>query len=293
METQCASVDALQERLLRLEAIIYGAQGPKATASASVLPSETVLSKINSLQQGLHRLENTAPHLHDFYPKFRQLRRRTDMQEAVDESGEAKQPSDDLQERLAGVASRAAIVCSYDEEARHVERQSRVLSAHLETLENERLKEVPFMTRELKPIEAIHLDQVEAASLLNAQFNDLLNSYNDMINLVSQQFLVWHQRVAKWEVQLGLAVEEPTAAPAPPKKKGKATDAGKRPAKEEAPAAATATPPSVPDAEPSPQEAAAPAAGQPELATAPEAATTVATTQEEQAIASEATATEQ
>jgi hypothetical protein len=69
METQCASVDALQERLLRLEAIIYGAQGPKSTASASVLPSETVLSKINSLQQGLHRLENTAPHLHDFYPK--------------------------------------------------------------------------------------------------------------------------------------------------------------------------------------------------------------------------------
>jgi hypothetical protein len=177
------------------------------------------------------------------------------------------------------------------------------------------------MTRELKPIEAIHLDQVEAASLLNAQFNDLLNSYNDMvhkaparvitghhktdplrdrvvrgqINLVSQQFLVWHQRVAKWEVQLGLAVEEPTAASAPPKKKGKATDAGKRPAKEEAPAAATttATPPTVPDAAASPQEAAAPAAGQPEPATAPEAATTVATTQEEQAIASEATATEQ
>jgi hypothetical protein len=185
--------------------------------------------------------------------------------------------------------------------------------------------EVPFMTRELKPIEAIHLDQVEAASLLNAQFNDLLNSYNDMvhkaparvisagghhltdplrdcvvrgqINLVSQQFLVWHQRVAKWEVQLGLAVEEPTAAPAPPKKKGKATDAGKRPAKEEAPAAATtaATPPTVPDAAASPQEAATPAAGQPEPAAAPaEAATTVATTQEEQqAIASEATATEQ
>jgi endonuclease/exonuclease/phosphatase family metal-dependent hydrolase len=62
------------------------------------------------------------------------------MQEAVDESGEGKQPSGDLQERMAGVASRAAIVCSYDEEARHVERQSRVLSAHLETLENERLK---------------------------------------------------------------------------------------------------------------------------------------------------------
>jgi len=177
------------------------------------------------------------------------------------------------------------------------------------------------MTRELKPIEAIHLDQVEAASLLNAQFNDLLNSYNDMvhkkaparvitghqsdplrdcvvrgqINLVSQQFLVWHQRVAKWEVQLGLAVEEPTAAPAPPKKKGKATDAGKRPAKEEAPAAATttATPPTVPDAAASPQDAATPAAGQPEPAAAPEAATTVATTQEEQQAIPEATATEQ
>jgi hypothetical protein len=189
------------------------------------------------------------------------------------------------------------------------------------------------MTRELKPIEAIHLDQVEAASLLNAQFNDLLNSYNDMvhkaparvitghhqsdplrdwvvrgqINLVSQQFLVWHQRVAKWEVQLGLAVEEPTATPAPPKKRGKATDAGKRPAKEEAPAAATTTA-TVPDAAASPQEAATPAAGQPEPAAspqeaatpaggqpaaAPEAATTVATTQEEQAIALDATATEQ
>jgi hypothetical protein len=67
------------------------------------------------------------------------------MQEGVDDHGgegdkSAAEGDADLRERLAGVASRAAIVCSYEEEARHVERQSRVLSAHLETLENDRLK---------------------------------------------------------------------------------------------------------------------------------------------------------
>jgi hypothetical protein len=71
METQKgASADALQERLLRLEALVYGAGAAASTTRAkSVLPSETILSQINALQQGLHRLENTAPHLHDFYPK--------------------------------------------------------------------------------------------------------------------------------------------------------------------------------------------------------------------------------
>jgi len=47
------------------------------------------------------------------------------------------------------------------------------------------------------------------------------------VNLVSEQFLMWHRRVAKWEAELGLAVEEPVAPPVP-KKKGKATNAGKQ-----------------------------------------------------------------
>jgi hypothetical protein len=46
------------------------------------------------------------------------------------------------------------------------------------------------MMRELKPIEAVHLDQVEAASLLNAQFNDLLNSYNDLVPTAPSSFLL-------------------------------------------------------------------------------------------------------
>lgn len=36
--------------------------------------------------------------------------------------------------------------------------------------------------RELKPIEAVHLDQLEAASLLESQFNELLNAYNNMVS---------------------------------------------------------------------------------------------------------------
>lgn len=140
-------------------------------------------------------------------PVDRRLRRHIDLQheqgeETEGEAGSKREEVNDLQERMAGVAARAAVVCSYEEEARQVEQLTRMLNDNLRTLENDRLKgmsriksflvplltshdvhaEVPIMMRELKPIEAVHWDQMEAASLLNNQFNELLNSYNDLVH---------------------------------------------------------------------------------------------------------------
>lgn len=63
------AMDALQERLLRLEALVYGAEGRPTERHSSVLPRETVLANSSDIQQGLHRLEHSTPHLHDFHQK--------------------------------------------------------------------------------------------------------------------------------------------------------------------------------------------------------------------------------
>jgi len=77
----------------------------------------------------------------------RQLQRRTHLSQTESESKEGeKGPENELQtvanqqERMAGVAARAAILCSYEEEARHLERQSRVLSAQLPVLDSTRFQ---------------------------------------------------------------------------------------------------------------------------------------------------------
>lgn len=56
------------------------------------------------------------------------------------EAGKQQRKDDDLGARMAGVAARAAIVCSYEEEARHLDRLTRALNEERRSLENERLK---------------------------------------------------------------------------------------------------------------------------------------------------------
>ncbi len=118
---------------------------------------------------------------------------------------------------------------------------------------------MPRLVESLKPIENVHLEQVEAASLLNEKFNNMLASYNNLVsfsffscpleekkskhterlhslryvcvyhflkccakvNVLSQQFLVWHQLLAAAERQLGLAAD--TVEAQQKKKKNKAT----------------------------------------------------------------------
>jgi len=60
-------VGALQERLLRLEVLLYGPQGKQRKPFSS--SNDNLLSKVQALQQGLHRHENNVPNLYDFYPK--------------------------------------------------------------------------------------------------------------------------------------------------------------------------------------------------------------------------------
>jgi len=205
-EQKLASMYALQERLLTLEMLVSGhSKQPMPTT-----PNTTVLAKVHTLHQDIQRLESPTQHLPDFYRRYKRLHKRLDLDVTQTEDGSEEEiPRDQPQDEVhsAGLKTKAAIICSYSEEALYMHQQTKLISSHLELLENERFREVPVLLQELKPIEAIHMGQMEAGAILNTQFNDLIDSYNSMINLVSMQFLVWSELLSKWEKQLGIAQE--------------------------------------------------------------------------------------
>ncbi len=161
-----ASLAALQERLVALELLVKAKEGASCTSFPT--PNATILAKACALQQSISNLECTSmPHLKDFYKKCKaprccfsfhlppndtiltvsltchtdvQLLKKSDLNEpeAVDGEGNPLQKNDS-ELKLATLATKAAIVCSYEEEAKQIATQTKILESYLEMLKNERL----------------------------------------------------------------------------------------------------------------------------------------------------------
>jgi hypothetical protein len=61
---------------------------------------------------------------------------------------------------------------------------------------------VPELAVKAKAAEAVHLDGVAAAVILHQEVQDLLQSYSQIMELVSHKFVAWDSQLTQWEEEL-------------------------------------------------------------------------------------------
>jgi len=89
------------------------------------------------------------------------------------------------------IHGKSALLLAIEDEYREIYKQTQIIDAHQQFLNTEIFQEIPQLHTQLKPLQQIHLDQVEASNQVNTELEALLNSYNDTINIISQKFLYW------------------------------------------------------------------------------------------------------
>ncbi|XP_038068206.1 dynactin subunit 3-like [Patiria miniata] len=68
------------------------------------------------------------------------------------------------------------------------------------TLDSEHTKGAPAFRDKLQPLVTVQLDQKERAQKQNQEVNELLEAYNNIITLISQQFVQWDAVMTRYEV---------------------------------------------------------------------------------------------
>jgi len=89
------------------------------------------------------------------------------------------------------ITSKIAILLSIEDEYKEIYKQTQIIEAHQQFLNTETFQEIPKLNTQLKPLQQIHLDQIEATNQANIELEALLKVYNDTLQIISQKFLYW------------------------------------------------------------------------------------------------------
>ncbi|KAL6072992.1 Dynactin subunit 3 [Balamuthia mandrillaris] len=182
------------------------------SSSTPLRPPRNIFEDLEQIQRELTRLEKHAPNFNNFFAKYKHFCEVSSGYLGEGVVNDSEEEGSSIRRRKSAATrtkptsmvggdllSKAAIVLAYESEARKHAELAQSFTAATDILDNDNLQTVPSLLPRLKQLEAVHLDQVEASAILNERFEQLLNTYNDTINLVSMQFVVWDQTLLKLE----------------------------------------------------------------------------------------------
>jgi len=171
---------ALEERVEALETVLLAnEQGNKRKLELA--------QKVEQLQQSLLSKISELSHWESFIAKYNALNK-------VPFDFDASLPLD--------LNTKIALICSYEEILRGCDKSAAQLSTLMPILDSTNIHSIPQASTALAPLRTVHLDQLEACTLLHGKVEALLDSYNNTVNLLSLQFVVYDQVLADLEKRL-------------------------------------------------------------------------------------------
>ncbi|GFS05582.1 dynactin subunit 3-like protein [Elysia marginata] len=75
------------------------------------------------------------------------------------------------------------------------------LKENEQNIQSEHISAVPKHTEKLQTLSQIQLDQQDTVAHLNEESRKILNSYNNIVSLLSKQFVMWDETLTKLEMQ--------------------------------------------------------------------------------------------
>jgi len=91
------------------------------------------------------------------------------------------------------------IILSEEQSIRETAQLLEQLSSRAEVLNSEHIKAAPSFESRLHELQRMHVHQQDSASELNDECNTVVSKYNNVISLLSKQFVQWNELVGKLE----------------------------------------------------------------------------------------------
>ncbi|PIK40574.1 putative dynactin subunit 3 [Apostichopus japonicus] len=169
----------LEERLKYLEKLV-------GEGNSDADSSKMAVEQIYDVKQKLANLTTGRERVHKLWKRLDELNRYLDPQVA-----------DEL--TLSDGMKSDIILAEKD----HIEEQAALLQ-QVENLksvfESEHVKAAPTLSDKLHPLAAVQIDQQEKLENLGSDVKQLLEAYNNIITLISKQFVQWDETLTRYEV---------------------------------------------------------------------------------------------
>ncbi|GFO13666.1 dynactin 3 (p22) [Plakobranchus ocellatus] len=173
-------VDTLEQRITALESLVFGDVEKDADYSKCLESLLEIQGKINAALAGKKR----AALLFEKLPELKKYLDHAYTDEMT--------LSDDA--RLEAVLA----------ESDFLKQQAALwqkLSENEQNIQSEHISAVPKFSERLQSLSQIQLDQQDTVSDLNEESRKILNAYNNIVSLLSKQFVLWDETLTQLEIQ--------------------------------------------------------------------------------------------
>lgn len=115
--------------------------------------------------------------------------------------------TDFLQKVRLNEEVKTTLILANEENVRNLAKYLDELKSLQNVVNNDSLKDIPEHSSKLEPIIQLHMQQAEEAHDVNERLNKLLTAYNNIINTMSKQFMLWNNFVTQCELAVDMERE--------------------------------------------------------------------------------------
>ncbi|XP_057289740.1 dynactin subunit 3-like [Hydractinia symbiolongicarpus] len=102
---------------------------------------------------------------------------------------------------------KTTLILANEENVRNLAKYLDELKSLQNVVNYDSLKDIPEHSSKLEPIIQLHMQQAEEAHDVNERLNKLLTAYNNIINTMSKQFMLWNNFVTQCELAVDMERE--------------------------------------------------------------------------------------
>lgn len=181
------SVDVLEQRIAVLERLIYGDVEKDADYPKNVKIKSPCLESLLEIQGKIDSALAGKKRVGLLFEKLPELKKYID-----------HAYTDSL--TLSDDARTEAVLTESDflkEQAALLQK----LKENEQNMQSEHISAVPKYSEKLQTLSQIQIDQQDTVAHLNEESRKILNSYNNVVSLLSKQFVIWDETLTKLEMQ--------------------------------------------------------------------------------------------
>ncbi|XP_058969229.1 dynactin subunit 3-like [Pocillopora verrucosa] len=177
---QGAAVDCLEKRISDLERRIFTSEKDVLSLKGS-----SCLGTLNNVQKNLDRIGSKHAKIAAVWKKVKELEKFLSP-----EFLEEATLTDDAKADIIIAGEGQLKVCA--DQLRQVEDLKKVVTT-------EPIKDLPTWSAKLQPLVELHIQQKEEFDVTDERLHNLLAAYNNIINLLSKQFVQWDSALTQIE----------------------------------------------------------------------------------------------
>jgi len=172
-------LSGIEARIAYLQYFISGQISPASTPASDV----NISQKLGTVVKDFEKLLKDHESLDQFLQEYGKTKHLLDSPESI----------------MLDSSSKTSLVVANEEFIQETARSLEIIKNHEKYINPDHLSEVPSLVKKLAPLEVQHSSIKEETIHSNEQLESLLNSYNQIVHLLSEKFTYWDSLLTLWE----------------------------------------------------------------------------------------------